>query len=251
MLMAFRISELQEVLCACGRPRSGRKHELLGRALGLLKQSEGTSLRDRVKNRILELYRLRFPSKSLRPSVSGNSLYSSVDGPHNNSIEPPINNGPSLIATRSSSANEPDSTSNITTRASHDKQLPLDTLMSQDSHKDGYRTQFLSHDKYNSQKGHQNSSIDTLTRSQNGLPSRVVPSDQGFILNGNPCHDGMPVHPDVRFINLPFAELQDILIKPTSLGKYNIDNKTYSQVPYSSYSSDNALLKELSCAIAF
>lgn len=49
MLMTFRISELQEVLCTCGRPRSGRKHELLARTLTLLRQSEGTSLRERVK----------------------------------------------------------------------------------------------------------------------------------------------------------------------------------------------------------
>ena len=217
MLMTFRISELQEVLCTCGRPRSGRKHELLGRALSLLRQSEGTSLRERVKNRIVELYRARFPTRSLRMSVS-NSLYSSVDG-HNNGVESPHTNGQNIITSRSSSANEPDSTSNHSSRTNYDKQPSLDTLIQSDTHKDSYRNQFLSHDKFDSSKSHQNTNINTLTRAQNGIPSRSISSDQGFLLNSDTCHDGMPVHPDVRFINLPFAELQDILIKPTSLGK--------------------------------
>ena len=216
--MTFRISELQEVLCTCGRPRSGRKHELLGRALALLKQSEGTSLRERVKNRIVELYKARFPSRSIQMSVSVNSLYSSVDGPHTNGVEPHLANGKNILTTRSSSANEPDSTSNIINRTTLDKQPGLDTLIQPETHKDAYRSPFLLHDKYNSSNSHQNSTIDTLTRTQSGLPSRIAPSDQGLLLSGSTCHDGMPVHPDVRFINLPFSELQDILIKPTSLG---------------------------------
>lgn len=207
--MAFRISELQEVLCACGRPRSGRKHELLGRALSLLRQSEGTSLRERVKNRIVELYRLRFPTRALRPSVSANSLYSSVDGPHSNGVETaPLSSRQNLI-TRSSSTHEADSNL-ISPSRNLEKQPSIDY------------SQSLSQDKYNTKNGHKHTNLDTLTRPQNGLPSRVVPSEQGFLLS-SPCHDGMPVHPDVRFINLPFAELQDILIKPTSLGKEHHD----------------------------
>ena len=62
MLMSFRIAELQTLLASCGRSRSGRKHELMGRALNLLKSSsDGTTMRDRVKTRILELYHQRFP----------------------------------------------------------------------------------------------------------------------------------------------------------------------------------------------
>ena len=216
--MTFRISELQEVLCACGRPRSGRKHELLGRALTVLRQSEGSSTRERVKNRIVELYRARFPSRSMQVSVSVNSLYSSVDGSHTNGIETHHANGQKLMTTRSSTANEPDSTSNIITRTTRDKQASLDTVLQQETHNDAYQHPFLLHDKYNSSKSLQNSNIDTLTRTQNGLPNRLIPPDQNLLLNSNTCHDGMPVHPDVRFINLPFSELQDILIKPTSLG---------------------------------
>jgi len=219
MLMTFRISELQEVLCTCGRPRSGRKHELLARTLTLLRQSEGTSLRERVKNRIVELYKARFPTRSLQMTVPVNSLYSSVDVPLNNGIEPHITNGQNLISTRSSTASEPDSTSSIINRTTHEKQPPINTMIQQETHKDVYRSQFLLHDKYNSQKSHQNSNIDPLVRTQNGLPNRVIAPDQNLLLNNSNCHDGMPVHPDVRFINLPFSELQDILIKPTSLGQ--------------------------------
>ena len=60
MLMSFRIAELQTLLASCGRSRSGRKHELMGRALNLLKNSDGPT-KDKVRTSILELYHQRFP----------------------------------------------------------------------------------------------------------------------------------------------------------------------------------------------
>lgn len=71
--MSFRIAELQTLLASCGRSRSGRKHELLGRAINLLKTSENNAMRERVKTRILELYNQRYPS----PSGGGSSMQSS------------------------------------------------------------------------------------------------------------------------------------------------------------------------------
>ena len=51
--MTFRIADLQTLLTGCGRSRSGRKHELLGRALSLLKSTDG--VREEVKKHILEI----------------------------------------------------------------------------------------------------------------------------------------------------------------------------------------------------
>eukprot|EP00795_Rhopilema_esculentum_P005897 gene5897-11232_t len=194
MLMRFRISELQEVLCAAGRPRSGRKHELLGRALSLLRQSEGTSLRERVKNRIVELHRLRFPIRQ----------YQGVDIPQNN--------GPTLIQPRKTTSDLLDSSNSLQKRGSHEKQSSLASLLSHEDSSSIY-------DKYTTQKAHIPTTLETLIRPQKGQPNCVSSSEQSLQLNGSSCHDGMPVHPDVRFISLPFAELQDVLIKATSLGQ--------------------------------
>ena len=58
MLMSFRITQIQTLLETCGRPLSGRKHELIGRAVSLLNSSEGSVMRERVKSCILELYQI-------------------------------------------------------------------------------------------------------------------------------------------------------------------------------------------------
>lgn len=64
MVMSFRVSELQVLLGFAGRNKSGRKHELLAKALHLLKSSCAPSVQMKIK----ELYRRRFPRKSLGPS---------------------------------------------------------------------------------------------------------------------------------------------------------------------------------------
>ena len=53
MVMSFRVSELQVLLGFAGRNKSGRKHELLQRALTLLQKGCSTP----VQIKIRELYR--------------------------------------------------------------------------------------------------------------------------------------------------------------------------------------------------
>ncbi|KAK3731468.1 hypothetical protein QZH41_013643, partial [Actinostola sp. cb2023] len=63
MLMSFRVSELQILLGFGGRSKSGRKHELMGRALQLLKCEGNYQIRAKIK----ELYRQRYPRKLASP----------------------------------------------------------------------------------------------------------------------------------------------------------------------------------------
>lgn len=64
MVMSFRVSELQVLLGFAGRNKSGRKHELLAKALHLLRPSAVPGVQMKIK----ELYRRRFPRKSLGPT---------------------------------------------------------------------------------------------------------------------------------------------------------------------------------------
>lgn len=64
MVMSFRVSELQVLLGFAGRNKSGRKHELLTKALQLLKSGCSPAVQMKIK----ELYRRRFPRKILSPS---------------------------------------------------------------------------------------------------------------------------------------------------------------------------------------
>ncbi|NWW89380.1 PIAS3 ligase, partial [Rhynochetos jubatus] len=64
MVMSFRVSELQVLLGFAGRNKSGRKHELLARAIQLLKSGCSPAVQMKIK----ELYRRRFPRKILTPS---------------------------------------------------------------------------------------------------------------------------------------------------------------------------------------
>lgn len=64
MLMSFRVSELQSLLGFAGRSKSGRKHELMGRALQMLK-GEGNH---GVRKKLRELYERRCgPRKVVLP----------------------------------------------------------------------------------------------------------------------------------------------------------------------------------------
>lgn len=119
MLMGFRVSELQVLLGFAGRSKSGRKHELMGRALQLLKCEGNYQVRAKIK----ELYRQRYPRKLASP--------------------PP----------RATSA------------------------------------------------------------------GRVCIVPQSVPVRGREPPNGIPIHPDVRLISLPFFEYIDDLVRPTSLGK--------------------------------
>ncbi|XP_030044280.1 E3 SUMO-protein ligase PIAS3 isoform X2 [Microcaecilia unicolor] len=64
MVMSFRVSELQVLLGFAGRNKCGRKHELLSKALLLLRSGNSPLVQMKIK----ELYRRRFPRKMLTPS---------------------------------------------------------------------------------------------------------------------------------------------------------------------------------------
>ncbi|TRY82028.1 hypothetical protein DNTS_006674 [Danionella cerebrum] len=64
MVMSLRVSELQVLLGYAGRNKHGRKHELLTKALHLLKAGCSPAVQMKVK----ELYRRRFPTKLVSPS---------------------------------------------------------------------------------------------------------------------------------------------------------------------------------------
>uniref|UniRef100_A0AAY4CN20 Protein inhibitor of activated STAT, 1b n=1 Tax=Denticeps clupeoides TaxID=299321 RepID=A0AAY4CN20_9TELE len=64
MVMSLRVSELQVLLGYAGRNKHGRKHELLTKALHLLKAGCSPAVQMKIK----ELYRRRFPTKMLSPA---------------------------------------------------------------------------------------------------------------------------------------------------------------------------------------
>lgn len=61
--MSLRVSELQVLLGYAGRNKHGRKHELLTKALHLLKAGCSPAVQMKIK----ELYRRRFPTKMVSP----------------------------------------------------------------------------------------------------------------------------------------------------------------------------------------
>ncbi|XP_064578453.1 E3 SUMO-protein ligase PIAS1 [Zonotrichia leucophrys gambelii] len=64
MVMSLRVSELQVLLGYAGRNKHGRKHELLTKALHLLKAGCSPAVQMKIK----ELYRRRFPQKIMTPA---------------------------------------------------------------------------------------------------------------------------------------------------------------------------------------
>ncbi|XP_014743293.1 PREDICTED: E3 SUMO-protein ligase PIAS1 [Sturnus vulgaris] len=74
MVMSLRVSELQVLLGYAGRNKHGRKHELLTKALHLLKAGCSPAVQMKIK----ELYRRRFPQKIMSPAeLSLPSVHSS------------------------------------------------------------------------------------------------------------------------------------------------------------------------------
>ncbi|CAB4032706.1 Hypothetical predicted protein, partial [Paramuricea clavata] len=59
MVKSFRVAELQELLGFANRSKTGRKHQLMGRALDMLKCEPGP----KVRAKISELYGNRFPRR--------------------------------------------------------------------------------------------------------------------------------------------------------------------------------------------
>ncbi|NWX13879.1 PIAS3 ligase, partial [Aegotheles bennettii] len=148
MVMSFRVSELQVLLGFAGRNKSGRKHELLTKALQLLKSGCSPAVQMKIK----ELYRRRFPRKILTPSDL--SMLHVPGG-----------------------------------------QLPTATTLTPGT---------ICHLPYD------HGSAGTVAPAL--LPP--VPKHEGDVQHLSPIH---PVHPDVKMKRLPFYDVYDELIKPTTL----------------------------------
>ncbi|KAJ8417506.1 hypothetical protein AAFF_G00223490 [Aldrovandia affinis] len=76
MVMSLRVSELQVLLGYAGRNKHGRKHELLAKALQLLKAGCSPA----VQMKIRELYRRRFPAKMVSSAELALPSMHSVSG---------------------------------------------------------------------------------------------------------------------------------------------------------------------------
>ncbi|XP_031757544.1 E3 SUMO-protein ligase PIAS2 isoform X1 [Xenopus tropicalis] len=156
MVSSFRVSELQVLLGFAGRNKSGRKHDLLMRALHLLKNGCSPAVQIKIK----ELYRRRFP-RTLDGVTGLAPIRSNV---FNLDSSAPVD--PDLAVSGMHSL--PSTSVSPCSPAS-----PLGSVLLQDT-KAPFEIQQLS-------------------------PS--IP----------------PVHPDVHLKSLPFYDVLDVLIKPTSL----------------------------------
>ncbi|MBN3318769.1 PIAS1 ligase, partial [Atractosteus spatula] len=148
MVMSLRVSELQVLLGYAGRNKHGRKHELLTKALHLLKAGCSPAVQMKIK----ELYRRRFPTKMVTPAE--------LSLPSVHSTTAPLPAGLPQLSFDGHAASSP--------------LLPVSLL--------GPKHELdLPH-----------------------LPSALH-----------------PVHPDVKLQKLPFYDMLDELIKPTSLASDN------------------------------
>uniref|UniRef100_A0A8C1YRE0 Protein inhibitor of activated STAT, 2 n=1 Tax=Cyprinus carpio TaxID=7962 RepID=A0A8C1YRE0_CYPCA len=147
MVSSFRVSELQVLLGFAGRNKSGRKHELLLRALHLLRSGCSPAVQIKIK----ELYRQRYPRtfdglQDLAALKSSIKSYFQIDS------------GDTVVSS----------------------DLPLQT-------------------------GH----------------SDFLQQQQHLVSCDSPPTPLMaPVHPDVQMKSLPFYDVLDVLIKPSSLGTH-------------------------------
>nr|XP_031297833.1 E3 SUMO-protein ligase PIAS2 isoform X1 [Camelus dromedarius] len=162
MVSSFRVSELQVLLGFAGRNKSGRKHDLLMRALHLLKSGCSPA----VQIKIRELYRRRYPRtlEGLSDLSTIKSSVFSLDG-SSSPVEPDL--AVAGIHSLPSTSVTP-----------HSPSSPVGSVLLQDT-KPTFEMQ---------------------------QPSPPIP----------------PVHPDVQLKNLPFYDVLDVLIKPTSLVQSSI-----------------------------
>ncbi|XP_074150813.1 E3 SUMO-protein ligase PIAS1 isoform X3 [Sminthopsis crassicaudata] len=151
MVMSLRVSELQVLLGYAGRNKHGRKHELLTKALHLLKAGCSPAVQMKIK----ELYRRRFPQKIMTPA--------DLSIPNVHSSPMPATLSPSTIPQL--------------TYDGHPATSPLLPVS-------------LLGPKHELELPHLTSALH-------------------------------PVHPDIKLQKLPFYDLLDELIKPTSLASDN------------------------------
>ncbi|XP_013999049.2 E3 SUMO-protein ligase PIAS2 isoform X1 [Salmo salar] len=186
MVSSFRVSELQVLLGFAGRNKSGPKHELLLRVLHLLKNA---SCSPAVQIKIKELYRRRYPrtiDTCLTDLAAIKSAFSTAaEG----------GGGGVTVVTSDVSDLSPDGAG-----VSRDSDLASDSLLlSGDS-------LLLSGDSLLVLSGdslllHEETNKELRMNLQQ--PAPLIP----------------PVHPDVQMKSLPFYDVLDILVKPSSLGQ--------------------------------
>ncbi|XP_055363391.1 E3 SUMO-protein ligase PIAS1 isoform X2 [Betta splendens] len=164
MVMSLRVSELQVLLGYAGRNKHGRKHELLTKALHLLKAGCSPAVHMKIK----ELYRRRFPAKM----VSHSELV--LPGHH-----PASAGGGGAV-------------------------LPAG----------------LAQLAYEGHAGHGGapSPAALLPLSLLGTGKHELTALTHHLPGSGSLH---PVHPDVKLQRLPFYDMLDELIKPTSLASDN------------------------------
>nr|XP_033790841.1 E3 SUMO-protein ligase PIAS2 isoform X2 [Geotrypetes seraphini] len=155
MVSSFRVSELQVLLGFAGRNKSGRKHDLVMRALHLLKSGCSPA----VQIKIRELYRRRYP-RTIDSLSNLSTVKSSVFTFDKKSIDTDL-----AVASLHSLPS--------TSVTPHSPSSPLGSILLQEA-KPHFEMQ---------------------------QPSPPIP----------------PVHPDVQLKSLPFYDVLDVLIKPTSL----------------------------------
>ncbi|XP_076816727.1 E3 SUMO-protein ligase PIAS2-like isoform X1 [Clavelina lepadiformis] len=73
MVMCFRVSELQVLLGHAGRNKSGRKHELMTRALQLVRSS---GCNKAIQAKVIDLYQQRYPHHGSAPHYPKNDMFS-------------------------------------------------------------------------------------------------------------------------------------------------------------------------------
>ncbi|XP_067105392.1 E3 SUMO-protein ligase PIAS1-like isoform X3 [Osmerus mordax] len=170
MVMSLRVSELQVLLGYAGRNKHGRKHELLTKALQLLKAGCSPAICMKVK----ELYRRRFPTKMVPPTEM------TLPGPHHPASGGLVSGGGAVLpAGLTQLAYEGHAGA-----PSPAALLPL-SLLGPGKHE-----------------------LSSLTASGHHLGSAAAAT----------LH---PVHPDVKLQKLPFYDMLDELIKPTSIASDN------------------------------
>ncbi|NXG61892.1 PIAS2 ligase, partial [Hemiprocne comata] len=159
MVSSFHVSELQVLLGFAGRNKSRQKHDLLMRALHLLKSGCSSA----VQIKIRELYRHRYPRmiKGLSDLPAIKPVVFNLDSSFS-PVQPDL--AVAGIYPLPSTSVKPQSPSS-----------PFSSVLLQD----------------------------TKPHFEMQQPSPPIP----------------PVHPDVQLKSLPFYDVLDMLIKPTSLGK--------------------------------
>ncbi|XP_061671395.1 E3 SUMO-protein ligase PIAS1-like isoform X1 [Syngnathoides biaculeatus] len=168
MVMSLRVSELQVLLGYAGRNKHGRKHELLTKALHLLKAGCSPAVHMKIK----ELYRRRFPAKMMSHAEL------SLPGPHHPATAGIVGGGGAALPAA------------------------------------------LTQLAYEGHAGHGGapSPAALIPLSLLGPGKHELTGLAHHMFATVPLH---PVHPDVKLQRLPFYDMLDELVKPTSLASDN------------------------------